>query len=47
MLGLVPIAPVQAAEGAQTCEISLDVDMVSAIAPNARILLVEADSSSF
>ncbi|WP_327178185.1 carboxypeptidase regulatory-like domain-containing protein [Streptomyces sp. NBC_01335] len=28
-------------------EISLDLDMVSAAAPNARILLVEADSASF
>ncbi|WP_093786637.1 carboxypeptidase regulatory-like domain-containing protein [Actinacidiphila guanduensis] len=28
-------------------EISLDVDMVSAIAPNAHILLVEADSANF
>ncbi|MEU4092893.1 carboxypeptidase regulatory-like domain-containing protein [Streptomyces sp. NPDC026673] len=27
-------------------EISLDLDMVSAVAPNARILLVEADSAS-
>jgi N-acetylneuraminic acid mutarotase len=28
-------------------EISLDVDMVSAVAPNAHILLVEADSANF
>ncbi|BCJ36930.1 hypothetical protein Athai_44330 [Actinocatenispora thailandica] len=28
-------------------EISLDLDMVSAVAPNAHILLVEADSASF
>jgi N-acetylneuraminic acid mutarotase len=28
-------------------EISLDVDMVSAIAPNAKILLVEADTNAF
>jgi hypothetical protein len=28
-------------------EISLDLDMVSAVAPNARILLVEADDNSF
>ena len=28
-------------------EISLDVDMVSAVAPNAHILLVEADTASF
>ncbi|WP_435179418.1 carboxypeptidase regulatory-like domain-containing protein, partial [Actinacidiphila sp. bgisy145] len=28
-------------------EISLDIDMVSAVAPNAHILLVEADSANF
>jgi hypothetical protein len=36
-----------AADGGWAQEISLDLDMVSAICPKCRILLVEADSNSF
>ncbi len=35
------------ADGAWSQEISLDLDMVSAICPNCRVLLVEANSNSF
>lgn len=40
-------APLPAADPAWSEEISLDLDMVSAVCPNCRILLAEANSASF
>jgi subtilase family serine protease len=39
--------PYPAANGSWAQEISLDIDMVSAVCPNCHILLVEANSNSF
>lgn len=39
-------APLPAPDGGWSQEISLDLDMVSAVCPNCSILLVEADSAS-
>jgi subtilase family serine protease len=39
-------SPLPSADAGWAAEISLDVDMVSAICPNCRILLVEANSNS-
>jgi subtilase family serine protease len=40
-------APLPRANGGWAQEISLDVDMASAVCPNCRILLVEANSNAF
>src|SRR5581483_1005815 len=40
-------SPLPATNSGWAQEISLDVDMVSAICPNCHILLVEANSASF